>query len=562
MKPYNVEIFDRDFNFIYNALIDESDFSYSFDAISPVKNTIPITKDFKPSELSDVNYAPKGWYIRITGNDKEYQGVISGFEEGDTQSTITYSQLSSLFDFNIWVETQMITTMGIEEYISNVIRDTFINSSDPLQKINGLVINYSGATMGALDYCNSDNSIISVNLANDLIVAAYTVYSIYTSIYADFSEKQIIVDIGTLDSGTKHIEGDLPNIIESEFTIRKTSTTEINKVVIKDSYTQGETNYYLYDDGTFGTEINPTGKQRVAPVNQRVIVVNLYDIAKTSIDNKYGEYIDIISEYALKSGTLTDAELSTLNRACNVLMPFYLAYIQPPNYAFNKIYDPNFYIGGDQVIFDFNQSSPTTITAQGRYTNKYQNAPDTSPFYGGVDGKYPHYGRDITSVGYGPRYYKQNNFYGHAVIYYTFTCDGSWGDSQSTISGSINDTDCIPFDTNAANKALAGYKNTADYQTEITNAIESASTQEAVRAKAVAEFSKNKYTNLIELTVKADDPMINPLTMPIGQVVNIIHEGVSYNSILTGREVKGGLVKLIFGTIRLELTKILNMKGV
>jgi hypothetical protein len=56
--------------------------------------------------------------------------------------------------------------------------------------------------------------------------------------------------------------------------------------------------------------------------------------------------------------------------------------------------------------------------------------------------------------------------------------------------------------------------------------------------------------------------MIDPQRMNIGQIVNITHDGVSYNSILTGKEVSGGLVKLIFGTIRLELTKILNMKGV
>ena len=56
--------------------------------------------------------------------------------------------------------------------------------------------------------------------------------------------------------------------------------------------------------------------------------------------------------------------------------------------------------------------------------------------------------------------------------------------------------------------------------------------------------------------------MITPLSLNIGRVVNIIHNGVAYNSILTGKEISNSLVKLIFGTIRLDLTKILNMKGV
>ena len=58
------------------------------------------------------------------------------------------------------------------------------------------------------------------------------------------------------------------------------------------------------------------------------------------------------------------------------------------------------------------------------------------------------------------------------------------------------------------------------------------------------------------------DTLVNPLTMDISQIVEIIKDGKSYNSVLTGREIKPGIVKLIFGMIRLDLTKILNMKGV
>lgn len=562
MKPYNIEIFDRNFNFIYNALVDESDFSYSYDAISPVKNTIPITKDFKPSELSSDVYAPRGWYIRIIGNDGEYQGIISGFEEGDTNSTITYTQLSSLFDFNTWVETQKVTTMGIESYIASVLTDTFINNSDPLQKITGLQISYTGNTQGALDYCNTDSAIVGINIASDLIVAAYNTYGIYTDISADFGSKNLNVSIGILDHASRYIEGDLPNIIESEFTIKKSSNIEINKVTIKDTYTQTETSYYLYDDGTFGTDANPTGKSRISPVNQKIIIVSLYDIAKSNVDAKYNDMIEAVSMYAVKSGTLTDAEYNALNSACSVLTAFYLAYITPPNYSFNKIYTSDFHPDYPPQIYDFEQEGGVVIETKGAFVQRQQTAPGSSPFYGGINGKFGRYGSSIASIVRGTQYDQQYNFYAHAVIYYQFRGSGSYTDGYSTITGSITDTDSIPFDLSAANKAVSAYKNTAEYQAEIADAIRSASTQESVRAKAVAEFAKNKYSNLIELTVKADDTMINPMDLEIGQTVNIIHEGVSYNSILSGKEIKGGLVKLIFGTIRLELTKILNMKGV
>ena len=80
---------------------------------------------------------------------------------------------------------------------------------------------------------------------------------------------------------------------------------------------------------------------------------------------------------------------------------------------------------------------------------------------------------------------------------------------------------------------------------------------EKAHDKAYQTFSKNKYDNLIELEVAADDDMLKPWTLKIGQVVNIISEGSSYTSILSGREIDD-TVTLIFGTIRLELTKTLK----
>ena len=44
------------------------------------------------------------------------------------------------------------------------------------------------------------------------------------------------------------------------------------------------------------------------------------------------------------------------------------------------------------------------------------------------------------------------------------------------------------------------------------------------------------------------------------QEVEIISDGVAYRSILTGRE-RGKNTKLVFGTVRLDLTKILRRSG-
>lgn len=81
----------------------------------------------------------------------------------------------------------------------------------------------------------------------------------------------------------------------------------------------------------------------------------------------------------------------------------------------------------------------------------------------------------------------------------------------------------------------------------------------AAASVAAETFGSIEYNNLIELQVKSDDEMIRPLEMQIGQTAKIIHKNKEYTSILTGRTVNG-IVTLSFGTIRLDLTKIIKRR--
>lgn len=119
----------------------------------------------------------------------------------------------------------------------------------------------------------------------------------------------------------------------------------------------------------------------------------------------------------------------------------------------------------------------------------------------------------------------------------------------------------VPIDKSYLSSVFRQYRETDEFKREYA-AYKAANFASILDGYAKRLFKTSKYKNLIELTVKKDDSMIKPLEMGIGQVVNVIHEGVSYSSVLTGKEISKGLVKLIFGTIRLDLTKILNMKGV
>lgn len=80
---------------------------------------------------------------------------------------------------------------------------------------------------------------------------------------------------------------------------------------------------------------------------------------------------------------------------------------------------------------------------------------------------------------------------------------------------------------------------------------------EAAASLAGQTFNSITYKNLIEITCMKDDSLIRPMELEIGQIVSVISEGVQYESILTGRDT-GDLCKLIFGDIRVDLTKLIK----
>jgi len=78
--------------------------------------------------------------------------------------------------------------------------------------------------------------------------------------------------------------------------------------------------------------------------------------------------------------------------------------------------------------------------------------------------------------------------------------------------------------------------------------------------KAADVLAVEKNNNLIELEMLEDDSLFEPKEMNIGQDVLVISEGKEYESMLTGYKFKNGKITLIFGAIRLELTKILKRR--
>ena len=74
--------------------------------------------------------------------------------------------------------------------------------------------------------------------------------------------------------------------------------------------------------------------------------------------------------------------------------------------------------------------------------------------------------------------------------------------------------------------------------------------------RAAEALAKKDFDNLIEISVKQDDKIVN--NMSIGQKCKIIKNKTVYTSVLTGYEIKNNIITYIFGSIRMDLTKILE----
>ena len=115
----------------------------------------------------------------------------------------------------------------------------------------------------------------------------------------------------------------------------------------------------------------------------------------------------------------------------------------------------------------------------------------------------------------------------------------------------------VGWDEESVQAAVDAY--IGDYQFELDcREMAQEAFQEKADAKAESTFASNRYDNLIELEMVKDDALIKPQTMAVGQRASVIHEGVIYETALTGKKVTVETQQLIFGDIRLELTKILK----
>lgn len=258
MQPFNVEIFDRQFNLIQHYNVGAID--YNYDYLSTVENSVFLA--FNP----DVE---KGQYIRIKNNVDSYFGYISSIavnEQTQGFSEIKFKPFISLFDESILFDTTLQGSgTALEQVIADYITAYWINNADSEQNIYGLQVQTISNTTSWGFHITSDQAGLSkaiINFMSSIVRRAMTKYQIGIYAEPDFSNQTITLKIGVADATVFNIEADLPNIIEKSIIVNET-TQDINKLII---YDQADltTNviYYKHTDGTYDT----TDDDRIIPV--------------------------------------------------------------------------------------------------------------------------------------------------------------------------------------------------------------------------------------------------------------------------------------------------------
>lgn len=252
MEPYNVEIFDRGINFKCNTVCEE--IKYKSDYMDPEKWNLDLVNIPAPNR-EDI--------IHVQRSGEDYIGLVTAFnEKKDGVMTVSVNEFPAIFDIDIIRDATDIE-YSLENFIKNLITEQFIEGDtsmhlpitvNVLSTTNDWVLDFKIKNEPKEDEPAPPLLVTEFNLFDDVILPAFLQYQIVLTYSINLNTRQIEINIGKNTADTLVIEADLPNIIEKEVTIKK-SSKQINKVIVynTDDYTDTVT-YYLHSDDTFDTE--------------------------------------------------------------------------------------------------------------------------------------------------------------------------------------------------------------------------------------------------------------------------------------------------------------------
>lgn len=319
MQPFNVEIFDREFNLIQHYNVGAID--YNYDYLSTVENTVTIAFD---------ESVQKGDYIRIVNNTDSYFGFISSIAVNEAIqgfSEIRFKPFIALFDAPILFDTTLQGSgTSLEQAIADIITAYWISNADTDENIYGLEVQTISTTSGWGFHITSDQKGLNkaiINFMTSIVRRSLTKYQVGLYAEPDFVNKKIVVSIGVKALQTFYIEADLPNVIEKSIIVNET-TEDMNKLVI---YDQADltTNviYYKHPDGSYDT----TDDDRITPVIYGITSVSVSqgdtfaDVAQDAADKQFDTdtYSNLIEITVQNEDEIVMPQTLTIGQTVNVV---------------------------------------------------------------------------------------------------------------------------------------------------------------------------------------------------------------------------------------------------
>ena len=297
MKPYNIEIFNRQFELLAHTNVDDIEIEYDYlkpddselvvrlkgfyDAFSS-QAVIPDGGGLRalsiPALEGLMDDVGVGAYIRMQRDDTDIFGVISSVETADDPLLTKLGIMpfpSAIFSTQIVFDTNQQGTVALETVIANQITAGWISNADTLQNIPNLSVTTSSSTVSWGMNLKSDTEGMHhcvIDFYDVLIRRALEEYGIAIQTSVDWANDSIELTIGKV-VGTQTIEADLPNVFEKTFLINESSknTNKLN-VYNTANYTTIIT-YYKHTDGSYNT----TDTDRIYPVVLEVATAEASD---------------------------------------------------------------------------------------------------------------------------------------------------------------------------------------------------------------------------------------------------------------------------------------------
>ena len=259
MQPYNVEVFDRDFNFIHNYTIEE--FEYNEDYL-----TLPETTIF-------MSYNPnvtRGCYITVFNSKERYSGVITTVTISANYNgymNVGFKSFIAMLNASRFLKVDDIRTYAqshsLESYIYDNIKHLyldgltteaeFLGEPDTDLIIPGLELSIITNTYnweiglyrdGEGDYEDYQK----VSYIDGLIIPAMKLYQVGCYVEFDFKLKKIKVKIGKKTSTPIVVETSLPNVYNTVLA-QKDTANDVNTVDLAQTCSDPE------DPGTYYKDI-------------------------------------------------------------------------------------------------------------------------------------------------------------------------------------------------------------------------------------------------------------------------------------------------------------------